>query len=303
MEKDAWLAAVFEEHRARLRSAAYRMLGSYSEAEDAVQDAWLRVSAADVDKVEHFGGWLNTVVARVCLNKLRARNARPEDYVGAQVPDLFVGAVEDDGPERETLLADAVGAALLVVFDVLSPAERLAFVLHDVFGLPFEEIGPLVDRSPTAARQLASRARRRVRQDGAQSEVDGGSTAGRSVVRAFFAAARGGDFDALLHVLDPEVLMRVDGGAAPAGTAGASALVSGAQEVAQRALMFARPDALVYPAAVNGGPGVVVLVDGAPVSVMAFRVEDGRIAAIDAVVDRPRLAELDLDFLDAVGAF
>jgi RNA polymerase sigma-70 factor (ECF subfamily) len=219
--------------------------------------------------------------------------------VGAQVPELFVGAEIDDGPERETLLADAVGAALWVVFDVLSPAERLAFVLHDVFGLPFEEIGPLVDRSPAAARQLASRARRRVRQDG-QSEGDDGQTAGRSVVRAFFAAARGGDFDALLHVLDPEVLMRVDGGAA--APAGVSALVQGAQAVAQRALMFARPDALVYPATVNGGPGVVVLVDGAAVSAMAFQVRDGRVAAIDAVVDRSRLAQLDLDFLDTVGA-
>jgi RNA polymerase sigma-70 factor (ECF subfamily) len=285
MEEDPWLAERFEQERPHLRAVAYRMLGSPSEAEDAVQDAWLRVSRAGAEGVENLGGWLTTIVARVCLNLLRARNTRREESLGVHVPDPVVSADGTHRPDDEVVLADSVGLALLVVLDTLTPAERLAFVLHDMFGLPFEEIAPMVDRSPAAARQLASRARRRVR--GAEVPApDADLTRQRVVVDAFFAAARGGDFEGLVAVLHPEVVLRADGGVTrPAFTT----VVRGAEAVAQRAIMFAAPAAELHTVLVNGAAGVVVTVSGRPVSVMGFTVTEGRIVAIDALVDPERV--------------
>jgi RNA polymerase sigma-70 factor (ECF subfamily) len=292
MNQQEWLAEQFEAQRSRMRAVAYRMLGSLSEAEDAVQEAWLRMSRSDTSGVANLGGYLTTVVARICLDMLRSRKSRREEPLGAYVPDPIVSREDATDPEQQTLLADAVGLALLIVLETLAPAERLAFVLHDMFAVPFEEIAPIVGRSATAARQLASRARRRVQ--GAATAPTADLTHQRAVVDAFFAAARGGDFDALVAVLDPEVVLRTDGGVVRPG---ASAVVRGAREVAKRALNFAQPAAMVRPALVNGAAGVVVVRDGRPLSVMGFTVTDGKIVAIDALADPERLNQLDLSVL------
>jgi RNA polymerase sigma factor (sigma-70 family) len=291
MDENDWLAERFEEHRGELRAVAYRMLGSLSEADDAVQEAWLRLSQADTSEVRNLGAWLTTVVGRVSLNMLRSRRTRREDSLGPRVPDPVVSPEEGTGPEQEVLLADSVGLALLVVLEMLPPAERLAFVLHDMFAVPFEEIAPILGRSPAAARQLASRARRRVR--GAVPPPDRDLARQRKVVDAFFAAARGGDFAALAEVLDPDVVLRSDAGA----PAGASVVLRGAEAVARQALMFAGPARRVQPALVNGAAGVVVTVRGRPVSVMAFTVRNGKIVAIDGLSDPDRLSRLDLAVL------
>jgi RNA polymerase sigma factor (sigma-70 family) len=293
VDEREWLAERFEEHRTHLRAVAYRMLGSVSEADDAVQEAWLRLSRSDAREIENMGGWLTTVVGRVCLNMLRSRRTRREDPLEVHVPEPIVSREDGVDPEQEALLADSVGLALLVVLETLSPAERLAFVLHDMFAVPFDEIAPMVGRSPTAARQLASRARRRVR--GAAPAPDADIARQREVVDAFFAAARGGDFDALVAVLDPDVVLRSDGGAERPG---ATAVVHGARAVAERALMFARLSPFVRPALVNGVAGVVVAPRGEPFSVMAFTVAGGKIVAIDGLADPTRLRELDLRVLD-----
>src|SRR5205085_1122623 len=237
MAEHDWLAERFEEHRAHLRAVAYRMLGSLGEADDAVQETWLRLSRSDTSSVENLGAWLTTVVARVCLNMLRSRASRREESLDVHVPEPIVSRADGIDPEHEALLADSVGLALLVVLEMLAPAERLAFVLHDMFAMPFDEIAPIVGRSPTAARQLASRARRRV-QAAPVPETD--LSRQREVVDAFFAAARGGDFDALVAVLDPDVVLRADAGVAGLG---GSAVVRGASAVAARAITFAQPAA------------------------------------------------------------
>src|SRR6266508_4268301 len=280
MGEHEWLAERFEEHRTHLRAVAYRMLGSLSEADDAVQEAWLRLSRSDTSGVENLGGWLTTVVARVCLNMLRSRRSWREEPLGAHMPDPIVSREDGVDPEHEALLADSVGLALLVVLEALAPAERLAFVLHDMFGVPFDEIAAIVGRSSTAARQLASRARRRVQ--GAATVPDADLSRQREVVDAFFAAARDGDFDALVAVLDPDVVLRSDGGAARPR---ASVVIRGAAAVARQALTFARLSPFVRPALVNGGAGVVVAPRGRPYSVMGFTVRGGRIVAIEAVAD------------------
>jgi len=293
MDEHDWLAERFEEHRVHLRAVAYRMLGSLSEADDAVQEAWIRLSRADTSGVENLGGWLTTVVARVCLNMLRSRNSRREEPLGVHVPEPIVSRADGVDPEHEALLADSVGLALLVVLEMLAPAERLAFVLHDMFAVPFDEIAAIVGRSPTATRQLASRARRRVQ--GAATVPDADLTRQREVVDAFFAAARGGDFDALVAVLDPDVVLRSDGGVVRPG---ASVVVHGAQAVAAQALTFARLSPFVRPALVNGAAGVVVAPRGRPFSVMGFTVRGGKIVAIDALADPARLRQIDLAVLD-----
>jgi RNA polymerase sigma-70 factor, ECF subfamily len=294
MDEHDWLAERFEEHRTHLRAVAYRMLGSVSEADDAVQEAWLRLSRSDTSAVENLRGWLTTVVARVCLNVLRSRASRREQPLDeVHVPEPIISRADGVDPEHEALLADSVGLALLVVLETLAPAERLAFVLHDMFAVPFDEIGPMVGRSPTAARQLASRARRRVQGEAPRPNPD--LARQREVVDAFFAAAREGDFEALVAVLDPDVVLRSDGGAKrPAATA----VVHGARAVAERAMMFARLAPYVRPALVNGAAGVVVVPGGRLFSVMGFTVADGRIVAIDALGDPERLRELDLTVLD-----
>jgi RNA polymerase sigma-70 factor (ECF subfamily) len=288
MDENEWLADRFEEHRAHLRAVAYRMLGSLTEADDAVQDTWLRVSRAGTSEVENLGGWLTTIVARVCLNMLRSRNTRREESLGVHVPDPVISPEGALAPDEEALLADSVGLALLVVLDTLAPAERLAFVLHDMFKLPFEEIAPMVGRSPAAARQLASRARRRV--EGAEVPApDPDLARQRVVVDAFFLAARGGDFDALVALLDPDVVLRADAGARrPA----ASVVTRGAEAVAGQALRFALPGAQLHPALVNGAAGVVVTVRGRPFSVMGFTVTDGKIVEIDAIGDPERVRRI-----------
>jgi RNA polymerase sigma-70 factor (ECF subfamily) len=284
----AGTAERFEPHRAHLRAVAYRMLGSAAEADDAVQEAWLRYSRSDTSDVDNLGGWLTTVTARVCLNVLRSRGNRREDLVGTHVPDPVVSRADVLGPEAEAVLADSVGLALLVVLETLSPAERLAFVLHDLFAVPFDEIAPMVERSPEATRQLASRARRRVQ--GAPTP-DADLARQREIVDAFFAAARGGDLDALVAVLDPDVELRSDGGAKrPVVTAH----VRGAAAVAGRAASFANPASVVHPALVNGAAGVVITLRGRPVTVVAFTVRGDRIVAIDGLADPDRLAALDL---------
>ena len=289
------LAEQFEEHRPHVRAVAYRMLGSVNEAEDAVQEAWIRLSRTDVSGVDNLRGWLTTVVARVCLDMLRTRASRREDPLDVHVPDPIIRSFSrlDEGPEADAMLADSVGLALLVVLERLAPAERLAFVLHDVFGMTFEEIAPVVDRSEVATRQLASRARRRVQ--GAAAVPDRDVVQQRVVVDAFFAAARDGDFEALVAVLDPDVVLRSDGGALRPG---ASVVVHGAAEVASQALTFARLSPFVRPALVNGAAGVVVAPSGRPVSIMGFTVRDGKIVEIDAVADPERLRALDLAVLD-----
>jgi RNA polymerase sigma factor (sigma-70 family) len=291
MDENQWLADRFEEHRAYLRAVAYRMLGSLTEADDAVQDTWLRLSRAGAGEVENLGGWLTTIVARVCLNMLRSRNLRREESLGVHLPDPLISPEGELQPEEEALLADSVGLALLVVLDALTPAERLAFVLHDMFELPFEEIAPMVGRTPAAARQLASRARRRVK--GAEVPApDPDLPRQREVVDAFFSAARGGDFDALVAVLDPDVVLRLDTGTRrPA----ASLMIRGAAAVARQAqsgLASALRAAHVRPALVNGAAGVVVTVRGRPITVMGFTVADGKIAEIDAIADPERVRRI-----------
>jgi RNA polymerase sigma-70 factor (ECF subfamily) len=290
MDDNDWLANRFEEHRARLRAVAYRMLGSLTEADDAVQDTWVRLSRSESTEIENLGGWLTTVVARVCLNMLRARNVREVESLSAHVPDPVVRANGDLQPEEEALLADSVGLALLVVLDTLTPAERLAFVLHDTFQLPYEEIAPIVGRSPEAARQLASRARRRVK--GAEPPApDADISRQRAVVDAFIAAARGGDFESLLAVLDPDVVLRIDAGTwRPA----ASMVLRGADRVARQARVglrgfLARPSFQLLPTLVNGAAGLVAVSDGEPVTVIGFTVVDGKIVEIDAVADPERV--------------
>ena len=285
----------FEQNRGRLRAVAYRMLGSLADADDAVQETWLRVSRSGAGGIDNVGAWLTTVVARVCLNALRSRKTRREEPLGVHVPDPIIGRPEERDPEDELLLADSVGLALYVVLETLTPAERLAFVLHDMFDLPFDEIAPIVGRSPATARQLASRARRRVR--GADVYVpDPDLGRQREVVDAFFAAARNGDLDALVAVLDPGVVLRSDGGTARPG---ATAVVHGAASVAGRAVMFHQPSASLRPALINGAAGVVVIVGGEVFSVLGFTVSDGKIVEIDALVDPQRLRGLDLSALDA----
>jgi RNA polymerase sigma-70 factor (ECF subfamily) len=292
MGDQQWLAERFEEHRPRLRAVAYRMLGSLAEAEDAVQDAWLRVSRADTSEVENLGAWLTTIVARVSLNLLRSRNTRGESSLDVHVPDPVIDPADGTDPEHEALLADSVGLALLVVLETLSPPERLAFVLHDMFGVPFEQIAPIVDRSSDAARQLASRARRRVR--GAAPVPDADLGAQWDVVEAFLAAAHEGNFEGLLSVLDPGVVLRADGGA----VSELSRLVRGAETVASSATMWSRVGLDMHRALVNGTPGFVSLRDGRPFSVAAVTITGGRIAEIDILADPERLARLDLTVLD-----
>jgi RNA polymerase sigma-70 factor (ECF subfamily) len=293
MAEPDWLTEGFEQNRSRLRAVAYRMLGSLAEADDAVQEAWLRVSRADASDVGNLSAWLTTIVARVCLNALRSRNTRREEPLDTHVPDPVITRADGSSPEEQALLADSVGLALQVVLETLSPAERLAFVLHDTFGLPFEEIAPMVGRSPAAARQLASRARRRVR--GADvTAPDRDVARQREVVDAFFAAAHGGDFDALVAVLDPDVVARVDGGTARPG---ASEVLHGAAAVARSTLTFAKASAPKHPVLVNGAAGVVITVGGQPVAVMGFTISGGKIVEIDSITDPERLRRLDLAML------
>jgi RNA polymerase sigma-70 factor (ECF subfamily) len=292
MDGSEWLAGHFERHRPRLRAVAYRMLGSMAEADDAVQDTWLRLSRSGAEDVENLGGWLTTIVARVCLNMLRARSHRREEPIPVHLPDVVISPDGDPQPEEQALLADSVGLALLVVLDTLTPDERLAFVLHDLFDLPFGEIGPLVGRTPAAAKQLASRARRRVQ--GAEIPAHPDPARQREVVDAFFAAARQGDFDALVAVLHPDVLLRIDAGTRHAG---APMLARGPAAVARQAVrgirqMLSGPAAGLLPVLVNGSAGVVVTVDGRPFAVMSFTVTDGKIAGIDAIADPGRVRKI-----------
>jgi RNA polymerase sigma factor (sigma-70 family) len=293
MDERELLAERFEEHRTRLRAVAYRMLGSLNEADDAVQEAWLRLSRTDTSDVENIAAWLTTVVARLSLNMLRSRNLRREEPLGVHAPDPIVDRADGTDPEHEALLADAVGLALLVVLETLTPAERLAFVLHDMFAVPFDEIAPIVDRSPAAARQLASRARRRVQ--GENTVPDADLDTQREVVDAFFAAARDGDFEALLEVLDPDVVLRADFIPVPAG---GSREVRGAANVAGQALTYSRLGLVIRPALVNGAAGAVSTLDGEPFSVGAVTVRDRKIVAIDIIADPARLRRLDLTILD-----
>jgi RNA polymerase sigma-70 factor (ECF subfamily) len=293
MDERDWLAERFEEHRSRLRAVAYRMLGSVSEADDAVQEAWLRLSRSDADAIENLGAWLTTVVARISLNTLRTRNSRREQPIGVRVPEPVIDRADGTDPEHEALLADSVGLALLVVLETLTPAERLAFVLHDMFAMPYDEIAPIVDRSPEAARQLASRARRRVQRTDPVPDPD--LEIQWAAVDAFLAAARQGDFDALVAVLDPDVVLRADQGAA----AGGSREARGAGTVAGQALTWSRVDLELRRALVNGAAGLVATRDGQPFSVGAFTVRGGRIVEIDILADPERLGRLDLAILDA----
>jgi RNA polymerase sigma factor (sigma-70 family) len=293
MDEQEWLAQRFEQHRTRLRAVAYRMLGSLSEADDAVQDAWLRLSRSDASEVQDLGAWLTTVVAHVSLNMLRARNARRLEPLGSYVPDPIVDRADGGDPERQALLADSVGLALLVVLETLTPAERLAFVLHDMFAVPFDEIAPIVERSPEATRQLASRARRRVRRTAPASDADLATQ--WEVVDAFLAAARDGDFDALVAVLDPDVVLRADGGAVRAGM---SREVRGARAVAGQAMLWARVDLTMRRALVNGAAGTVAIRNGQPYAVSALTVRGGRIVEFDILADPERLAQLDLTILE-----
>jgi len=288
-----WLAERFETHRAHLRAVAYRMLGSLSEADDAVQESWLRLSRSDTSDVGNLGGWLTTVVARVSLDMLRSRKSRREEPWDVLVPDPIISREDGVDPEHQALLADSVGLALLVVLDTLTPGERLAFVLRDMFAMPFEEIAPIVGRSEAATRQLASRARRRVQ---GAPEPDPDVSRQREIVDAFLAASRGGDFEALVSVLDPDVVLRADRGA----LAG-SGEVRGAANVANQALTFSRLGAgggIIHRALVNGAAGVVAVRDGQPFSVLGFTVAGGRIVEIDILADPARLARLDLTVLD-----
>jgi RNA polymerase sigma-70 factor, ECF subfamily len=290
MDDRDWLAERFEEQRPRLRAVAYRMLGSVSEADDAVQEAWLRLSRTDADEVENLAGWLTTVVARVALNMLRSRKVRREDSLDLH-PEPILDPADRMDPEHEALLVDSVGLALLVVLEKLSPPERLAFVLHDIFAVPFDEIAPIVERSPEATRQLASRARRRVRGGNTTSDAD--LETQRRLLDAFLAASRDGDFEALIEVLDPDVVLRAD-----FGPRGGRLEVRGAHEVARRAFGYGQLGLVVRPVLVNGVLGAVSFLDDKPFSLGAATVKGGKIIALDFLTDRERLAELDLTFLD-----
>ncbi len=285
------LAEQFEEHRTRLKAVAYRMLGSLTEADDAVQEAWLRLSRSESDQIENLPAWLTTVVARVSLNMLRSRRSRREEPLDElHVPEPIVDRLDETDPEHEALLADSVGLALLVLLETLTPAERLSFVLHDMFAVPFNEIAPIVDRSPEAARQLASRARRRVRSAAPPPDTD--RSAQREVVEAFLAAAREGDFEGLLAVLDPDVVLKADMGE------GATQLVRGAEAVAGRARMYSRIGLVIQLAMVNGEVGAIATKDGRPFSVMGCTIRGGKIAEMDILADPERLGRLDLTALD-----
>jgi RNA polymerase sigma factor (sigma-70 family) len=287
MDERELLTERFEQQRGHLRAVAYRMLGSVSEADDALQQAWLRISVQDPGSVDNMQAWLTTVVGRVCLNMLRSRRMRREE-LSAHVPDPVVSLNEEPDPEREALLADSVGLALLVVLDALTPAERLSFVLHDVFGVPFADIATALDRSEAAAQQLASRARRRVR---GSPRPDPELARQRKVVNAFFAASRDGDFDALVAVLDPDVELRIDGGALRPE---ATRVLHGAEAVTGHTATYSKLYPFVRPALVNGAAGAVVVPGGRVFSVMAFTVTNGKITQIDALVDPERLAHLDI---------
>jgi len=292
MPDATWLADQFEQHRAHLRGVAYRMLGSATEAEDAVQESWIRLGRSDVSDVENLRGWLTTVVARLCLDQLRARSSRREDSLDLHVPDLVI-ARADGNPEADAVLADSVGVALLVVLERLDPAERLAFVLHDVFGMTFDEIAPVVDRSPVAARQLASRARRRVQGQGPPPETDRREQ--RRIVGAFLAAAQNGDFEALLGVLDPEIVLRADAGSGK----GMSRLVRGAPEVASQAALFSKSGLSSEVVLVNGHIGLLSRrPDGRVFSIMSFTIAGGRIVEINILADQERIGRLDLSALE-----
>ncbi len=288
MSESDWLLGRFEEQRPKLRAVAYRMLGSLAEADDALQDAWVRVSRAGADDVENLGAWMTTIVARVCLNMIRSRNVRKEEPLEARLPDPIVlpeGAAE---PEEEAVLADSVGLALQIVLETLSPSERLAFVLHDMFDLPFEEIAPMVGKSTDAARQLASRARRRVKGAG-PPEAEPDRHRQRAVVDAFFAAARGGDLTSLVALLHPDVVLRAD---LSPGRPSASRVVRGAEAVARQARIGADPAAIVLPVLVNGAAGAVVTLEGRPHVLMAFTVAEGKIVEIDIIGDPQRVGKV-----------
>lgn len=282
MDENDALADRFEAHRARLRAVAYQMLGSASEADDAVQETWLRLSRTDPGTIENLGGWLTTAAARVCLNMLAARREQP---VGMHLPEPAASDADDAGPEAEALLADSIGPALLVILHTLAPAERLAFVLHDIFAVPFDDIAPIVGRSPAAARQLASRARRRVQGVAPVPGTD--LSRQRAIVDAFLVAARNGDFDALLKALDPDVVMRANG----------AETLRGAAAVARRALSGAVFAQVTLPASINGAAGVVTAADGRPISLLAFTITGAKIVAVDLTDDPGRIAEADLAIL------
>jgi RNA polymerase sigma factor (sigma-70 family) len=307
MDRDDYLAERFEENRAHLRAVAYRMLGSQTEAEDAVQESWLRLSRADTSDVQNLGGWLTTVVARVCLDMLRSRATRREESLGEDAPEPVIGHTDGGDPEHEALLADSVGLALLVVLDTLNPAERLAFVLHDLFDVPFEEIAPIVGRTPTAARQLASRARRRVQGKGSEQEQEAETApdadlthqrtaANREIVEAFLAASRNGDFDALLTALDPDVTLHADAAIVAMGASvGMTSETRGAEAVAQQFMGRAHAARL---ALINGSVGAVWGQGEQPRVAFSFTISDGKIAAIEIIADPERLSQLDVALLD-----
>jgi RNA polymerase sigma factor (sigma-70 family) len=291
MDERDWLAERFQEHRPRLRAVAYRMLGSSSEADDAVQEAWVRLSRSNPGEIDNLQAWLVTVVGRVALNMLRSRKTRGEQPLGAHLPDPIVDRADGVDPEHEALLADSVGLALLVVLEALTPAERLAYVLHDMFSVPFEEIGAILERSPGAARQLASRGRRRIR--GADTTPDANAAAQQEIVDAFLAAARDGDFDALVAVLDPDIAERVDMGS------GTIVEVRGAVNVARRAMSASQFGLLARPALINGAAGWVSLLDGEVFAIAALTLHNGRITKMDILLDPARLARLDLTDVDS----
>src|SRR5262245_60551620 len=293
MNEQDWLAERFEQHRRRLQAVAYRMLGSTTEADDAVQEAWIRLSRSKAGEIDNLEAWLVTVVGRVALNMLRSRNTRAEQPLDVRVPDPIIDSVDGTDPEHEALLADSVGLALLIVLERLSPAERLAFALHDVFAVPFDEIAPIVGRSASATRQLASRARRRVQ--GAATAPVADLSRQRAVVEAFLAAARGGDFKALLAVLDPDVVVQADLGGV---VAGASWEVRGARAMAKQALSYSRLAQFARPVLVNGAAGIVSwLPDRRPLAVMGFTIRRDKIVEIDILADPARLGQLDLAIL------
>jgi RNA polymerase sigma factor (sigma-70 family) len=296
MDERDWLARQFQEHRPRLRAVAYRMLGSTSEADDAVQEAWIRLSSSNSGEIDNLEAWLVTVVGRVALNMLRSRKTRREEPIDAHLPDPIVDRADGIDPEHEALLSDSVGLALLVVLETLTPAERLAYVLHDMFSVPFEQIGAILERSPEAARQLASRARRRIRGADTPTTHDADAAAQQEIVEAFLAAARDGDFEALLAVLDPDIVERVDTGS------GTLIEVRGAHNVARRAMAASQRDGLVgWAALINGAPGWVSVLDGELYAIAALTVQGGRITTMDILLDPARLARLDLsaDYFDS----
>src|ERR671911_1013926 len=291
MDEREWLAQRFQEHRPRLRAVAYRMLGSTSEAEDALQEAWIRLCRSNAAEIDNLQAWLLTVVGRVALNMLRSRKSRREELLDAHLPDPIVDCAEGIDPEHEALLADSVGLALLVVLEELRPAERLAYVLHDMFSVPFEEIGAILERSPEAARQLASRGRRRIR--GAHTTPDADAAAQQEVVEAFLAAARAGEFEALLAVLDPDIVERVDTGS------GTIVEVRGALNVARRAMAASQLGLVGRVALINGAPGWVSVLDGELFAIAALTVHNGRITTMDVLLAPARLARLDLTVFDS----